>query len=208
VEDIPLGMRRLSLMDDELTRKEQQLRSSGQGAGPRLDELARLRHRLLSEVVNLQNTVELADTALAALQRAAEALDSAAGWSTADILGGGSLISMIKEDALDDAMGLAAVAEHHLCVLRDRVTGMPLLASVDRLYVDAFTRFADISLDNALIDLSVHHRITAARDQVDTVLWRLCEVRAGLTARITSARAELYRAEAERDALLRPKPVA
>jgi hypothetical protein len=191
-----------------LTRKEQQLRSSDDGAGRRLDELAGLRHSLLVEVCELRDTANLTDTAVAVLERVAEALDWTASWSAADILGGGALISRIKDDELDDAMDLATAAEHHLSVLREKVTGMPLAAMADGLYVDAFTRFADISLDNTLIDLSVHHRISAARDQVDTLLWQLCEVRARLTARITAASAELYQAEAERETLLRAEPVA
>jgi hypothetical protein len=186
-----------------LTCKEQLLRRSGQGAGPRLDKLAERRQRLLIELCDLQETADLADTAAAALQRAADALDSTAGWSAADLVGGGAIISMIKENELDDALDVAAVAEHHLSALRQRVTGMPLPRAADGLSADAFTRFADITLDNALIDLSTHRRITTARDQADTLLWHLCEVRAQLAARITAAGAGLYHAEAERAAILR-----
>jgi hypothetical protein len=102
-----------------------------------------------------------------------------------------------------------AAAEHHLSALRGWLTGMPLPpADPDGLCLDAFTRFADISLDNTLVDLSVHHRITAARDQADTLLRHLSEVRARLSARLTAAHAALYRAEAERDALSRAGPAS
>jgi hypothetical protein len=111
---------------------------------------------------------------------------------------------MIKNNELDDALDLAVEANHDLSALRQRLTSMPLSAMAEQLYVDAFTRFADISLDNTLIDLSVHHQITTARDQIDSALWRVCDIRARLTARIAAARAELHQAEVERHTLLLP----
>jgi len=187
-----------------LTRKEQRLRSSGEAPGPRLNELAEIRERLQSELRDLRDTVLLADTAAAALEETGRALDSTAGWSAADIFGGGSIISMIKNDELDDALDLAAQADQYLSALRHRLTSLPLSATAEQLYVDAFTRLADISLDNTLVDLSVHHQITAAQDQIDHALWHIDGARVQLAARITTAQAELHQAEAERHALLRP----
>jgi hypothetical protein len=187
-----------------LTRKEQRLRSSGEDPGPRLDELAALRERLQSELRDLRDTVSLADAAAAALEEAGRALESTAGWSAADIFGGGSIISMIKNDELDEAMDLAAQADQYRSALRHRLTSLPQSATAEQLYIDAFTRLADISLDNTLVDLSVHHQIIAGQDQIDRALRHIDGARVQLTARITTAQTELHQAEAERHALLRP----
>jgi hypothetical protein len=183
--------------DAALNRKEQRLRPHS-----RLDELAHRRARLRAELRDLTETVNLADVAATALDQAGEALDATAGWSIADILGGGALISLIKDRELDDAAELAAQADHHLSVLRRRLTSMPPAAFAERLRVDAVARFADISLDNVLVDLAVHGQITDALDRIDSALCHLWDLRAGLIDRLTAARAELHRADAERHALL------
>ncbi|MEV8504598.1 hypothetical protein AB0368_07170 [Actinoplanes sp. NPDC051475] len=186
-----------------MTRKERQLRSSSEEPGPRLNELAELRERLQAELRDLTDAASLADTTAQALAQTGRALDCTAGWSVADILGGGSIISMIKNNELDEALDLASEANQHVSALRQRLTRMPLSSTADRLYADVITRFADISLDNILIDLSVHHQITAARDHIDSLLVHVCDIHAKLTDQVTAAQAELRTAEAERRTLLR-----
>ncbi|MEU4218173.1 hypothetical protein [Actinoplanes sp. NPDC026623] len=164
---------------------------------PRLNELSELRERLQVELRELMDTANLADTAVAALEETARALDCTAGWSAVDILGGGSIISMIKNNELDAALDVAAQAEDHLSALRQRLTSTPLSTLADQPHADVITRFADISLDNILVDISVHRQITAAQDQIDSALRNVCDIRAKLRSQIVLDRIKLYEVVAQ-----------
>ena len=172
--------------------------------GRRRNELAELREQLQAEIRELIHTVNLAEAAVAALEQTAEVLDCTAGWSAADILGGGAIISMIKNNELDAALDMAAQADDHLSALRQRLTSMPPSIVARELHVDAVTRFADISLDNTLVDISAHHQIAAVQDQIDSALWHVCDIRTKLRYQITAGRVKLRKAEAEWQRLSRP----
>src|SRR5690349_8020536 len=111
---------------------------------------------------------------------------------------------MIKNHELDAALDVAAQAEDHLSALRQRLTSTPLSILADQPHADVITRFADISLDNMLVDISVHRQIAAAQDQIDSALRNVCDIRTKLRSQITLDRVKIYEVAAERQTLLRP----
>ena len=88
-------------------------------------------------------------------------LDSAAGWGTWDILGGGMLATMAKHGRMNDAQNAAFQARQAISRFRTE------LADVSQLWVrpsgGEFTSFADYFFDGLFVDLYIQDKIGTAR---------------------------------------------
>ncbi len=121
--------------------------------------------------------------ALASLEEAADALESASNWGAFDLFLGGAISSLIKHTRLGGAREALEVARDDLYdftrELRD-VSDIEVL----RMDVGALATALDVLFDNPFVDLYVQKKIEDARDNVaaairatQTVLARLEAVR-------------------------------
>ena len=103
--------------------------------------------------------------ALESLERARKALDSARGWGIFDMLGGGTLSTLVKHSKLENARQYIDQAEYDLDVFRRELADIRL----PDMRIDGFLTFADFFFDGFLTDLLVQQRINDARRQIDQV---------------------------------------
>lgn len=112
--------------------------------------------------------------ALAALQNAEEALESAKRWGTYDMLGGGMIATHVKHDRIDRALSYAHEARKRLVRFQKELQDIGLTAST-ALNMDGFVKFADYFFDGLLADWAVQDKISNAYAHVVS---RLSDVRA------------------------------
>ena len=184
-----------------LNEKERLLRKESGEEARLLDTLAaRLANEQAAER-ELDEAVKAGKDARDGLQHVVEALNSASSWGTLDLLGGGMLTSAVKHSRLDEAS--KAVQEVQ-----------PLLQRFDRELADVsgqvgldieaggLTAFADIFVDNLLIDLLVQSRITESLEAAESMLARVKELVTRLSDQHAAASGRIQEIELERKRII------
>jgi len=120
------------------------------------------------------------------LDSTSESLNSAAGWGTWDILGGGLLTDMIKHGHIDDAKSEAEQTQMALQNFRTELADIKIDSSIS-INIEGFGKFADFFFDGLIADWCMQSRIHDSqasvdnvKGQVDTVVGKLTNMLNGL----------------------------
>jgi hypothetical protein len=173
-----------------LDEKEHLLRQETGEAARLLDVLAA---RLSNERVaqrELDEAARAGKEARDGLQQVVEALDSAAGWGTWDLLGGGLLASAMKHSRLDEAHNAVQEAQKLLQRFDRELADVSGQVGID-IESGGLTAFADIFIDNLLVDLLVQSRITESLEASQSMLARVNELLARLSEQQNAARSRI-----------------
>ena len=92
-------------------------------------------------------------------------LNSADGWSTFDMLGGGWIASMAKHEHLDEAQHKVELLQIKLRKFRTELADVKISADM-KVSIDGFTRFADFFFDGLFMDWMVADQISQSQKQV------------------------------------------
>lgn len=103
--------------------------------------------------------------ALASLEEAADALDSASNWGLFDLLAGGIIASLVKRSRLDDAEEALERARADLYAFTREVSDVRGIEEL-RVNVGGVASALDILMDNPFVDLYVQKRISDAEKNV------------------------------------------
>ena len=192
-----LDERYAALMD----QKEAALRQSG---GEQAEQLVAMAERLAgarTRQKELREAVQAGELAERGLRHAVEALESAQGWGTWDMLGGGMISSAVKHSKLDEANEAVRTVQ-------------PLLQRFERELADVggsmglniesggMVAFVDVFVDNILTDLMVQSRIDESLEGARAVHTRVMELLGRLKNQETAAQQEVQAVEMERQRLL------
>jgi hypothetical protein len=150
-----------------LSEKEDYLHRSNHKAAAELIKNAEQIAGLESDEKEIDEAVTAGSNVISSLNRVIESLQSAKGWGTWDMLGGGLLSTAIKHNRIDDA--------------RDEIDEVqPLMSRFSRELADVqnqidlqvnigeFETFADYFFDGLIVDWVVQSKITESLAQVET----------------------------------------
>jgi hypothetical protein len=186
-----------------MAQKEHLLLQSEDDQGKRLLEVVERLARLRSEVKELQEAHAAGKAARAAVGEVRQALETAAGWGSWDLWGGGLLASSIKHDHLDDAQQHAVTANAKIEAFRRELRDTGLAVEiVGTAEVNESDRFYDLFVDNFFTDWTVQTRINEASDAAGQALIQLTVATEAVDTRLEKARAELAAAQQSRTKLL------
>lgn len=135
------------------------------------DRILELDHKLASMKSHNKEVDEAVAAGEAAMKQAKEVLhelDSADGWSTFDLLGGGIIADAIKYSHMDNAQSKIEDLQVALRRFQTELTDVSIQANLS-ISVDGFLRFADYFFDNIFTDWAVKDKISSARNQLLTV---------------------------------------
>lgn len=152
-----------------LEEKEDLLRRTG---GDKARELIRLEEdagEIRRQLREVREAAEAGDHARYALEEMASALDSASGWGTWDIFGGGMLVTMAKHDAMDNAQQLGDQARQALSRFRTELADVAAVEVPD-VQLGGFAAMADYLFDGLFADLYVQGQISDAQAGVNRSL--------------------------------------
>lgn len=164
----------------------------------RLEEENREIQRQLREV---QEAASAGVEALRALEEMDSALDSASGWGTWDILGGGMLATMAKHNAMDDAQRLADQARWALSRFRTEMADVSAVEVPD-VEIGGFAAMADYLFDGLFADLYVQGQISDAQAGVSRSLDQVTQLLSSLDRERQTLEGNAERLERQREALL------
>jgi DNA repair exonuclease SbcCD ATPase subunit len=150
--------------DSLLSEKETFLRGSNQAVASQLIEYAEQSANLASEVKELSEAIQAGRDVSSSLEQVLDSLESAKGWGTWDMLGGGLLSTAVKHSRIDDArQGIHDVQakmsqfKRELADVRERIE-----LTLD---IGEFETFADYFFDGLIVDWIVQSKITESLER-------------------------------------------
>ena len=175
-----------------------------QAGGARAERLLRLSEALAdarSDAREVREAISAGVAVLDGLDRAAGALESARGWGTWDMIGGGIVATAVKHSRIDEAR--AAIHSVQELLRRFRRELADVEAEPD-LGVDlsSFETFADYFLDGLIVDWIVQSRIQESLERVSGTRGTVQALVADLETELDGVERRAEGIEKERRALL------
>ena len=148
-----------------LEEKAQALKASG---GPAAMDILRLEERMAyldGQERELKEACAAGEAALATADQIADNLDSADGWGTWDLVGGGLITDLMKHSRLDDAQAAVSHLQSQLRRFKTELADVTVSADF-QVNIDGFLRMADYFFDGIFADWAVLDRIQNSQAQV------------------------------------------
>lgn len=185
-----------------LRQKAAAVKSAG---GADAEEILKLEARIVSlksQEKELREAISAGTAARYTADDIMSALDSAEGWGTWDLFGGGLIADLAKHGELDEAQSMIEQLQSQLRRFKTELADVTVQADF-QVNVDGFLRFADYFFDGLFADWAVMDRIGRAKEQVDRTMAQIAGVLRQLEGRLRTS--ELQRGELEKklDALVR-----
>ena len=206
--------RELTAVEDELARYEAELSDAvlqekagavKAAGGPAAEEILKLEERLAfleSQKRELREAVSAGNSALSTANHVLSSLDSAEGWGTWDLFGGGLISDLAKHSHLDEAQGNIEHLQSQLRRFKTELADVRISADM-QVNVDGFLRFADYFFDGLFADWAVLDRINQSQEQVHSTKRQIENVLSRLNGMQRSVEQEQNQLESKLDTLVR-----
>ena len=188
--------------DALLAEKAAAVKATGGEAGEKLLQLEQQLAAQECQRKELQEAVYAGNSALSSARRVMDHLNSAEGWGTFDLLGGGLLADLAKYDQLDQAQNTIEYLQSDLRRFKTELADVRISADL-QMSVDGFLRFADFFFDNLFTDWAVMDKISRAKNQIDGTMTNISEVLYRLQRMQTDAESRQRTLRDEIDRLVR-----
>lgn len=150
---------------DLLQDKTRAVKAAGGGTAEQILKLETRAAYLESQERELEEACAAGREALATTDQIAASLDSAEGWGTWDLFGGGLLSDMAKHSHLDDAQASVEQLQSQLRRFKTELADVTIDADF-QVSIDGFLRMADYFFDGIFADWAVLDRIHQSQEQI------------------------------------------
>ncbi len=181
-----------------LETKRAALRASGTPAGDQIIEIEQKIGILEAQKKEIKEAVSAGYSAKGTADRILSELESADGWNTWDMFGGGGLIThMAKHGHLDEAQDLVQELQSKLRRFKTELADIQISANL-QVNIDGFLRFADYFFDGLFADWAVGDRISQSqssvqrtKDQISQMLNKLSSMESNVDREIKTLKLQL-----------------
>lgn len=149
-----------------LKEKEDLLIQSGGSQGKALGERLIRADQLQVDIREIREAIAAGRSTLESLKGVREKLDSAKGWGTWDLLGGGLISNIAKHSAIDEANNRAREVQHQLKAFRKELSDVNEFTDIE-VNISAFASFADFFFDGLIADWFVQSKINDSIGHVE-----------------------------------------
>jgi len=153
------------------TRKEE-LKAEAGAAADQIIALEEKAAYLKRQKHEIGEAVAAGRSALVLAEAVAEKLDSAEGWGTWDLVGGGLIADLAKHSALDEAQEKIEELQIRLRKFQTELADVRVSAQL-QVNVEGFLRFADYFFDGLIADWTVLNKIQESSAEVNQVISKL-----------------------------------
>lgn len=185
--------------EDCLRARQEALKASGSALGERIRGLESEIAALTARRRELREALDAGARVLDRLERVLDKLNSAGGWSTWDLLGGGLVSDMMKYSRLDEAQEQIEALRSDLRRYQAELADVERLEHFD-VRPDGMTQVFDIFFDNIFSDWMVRDQIQQSqnemyglRSRIQSIQENLGQASAQTERGLTAAREELDR---------------
>jgi len=173
-----------------LKEKEKLLIQSGSPQGRALGEKLIRADDLEVDIREVEEAIAAGRSTLESLKGVREKLDSAKGWGTWDLLGGGLISTIAKHSAIDEANSRAREVQHQLKTFRKELSDVNEFTEIE-VNISAFASFADFFLDGLIADWFVQSRINESIGYVEEANGSIESIVRDLEKRLSGLKKEL-----------------
>ncbi|EKN64648.1 hypothetical protein P9E76_00050 [Schinkia azotoformans] len=152
-----------------LMRKEKLIHSQDPVLGQKLDALLELETDLHSNLKEHEEAIEAGEKASSSLEKALKSLDSAKGWSTFDMFGGGMISTAIKHSHINDSRDEIHHAQRALRHFQEELKDVEK-ANQSNFKISGLLTFVDYFFDGIIVDWFVHGHIQDSYEQTSKIL--------------------------------------
>lgn len=150
-------------------------------AGMKLYELSLLKNQLKAVDRETKEAISAGKKVIASLNLVLSSLDSAEGWGTFDMLGGGLIATAVKHSRLDDAKALISQTQYLMDDFARELKDVDVRLDANKVInISGFETFADYFFDGVIFDFMVQGKIHKSinhtqriRSQVSGILDKL-----------------------------------
>ena len=167
------------LYDSLYEKKKQLVMDSGSATAQQVMELQQQKSASENNRKEIKEAISAGNRVNRLIERALDSLNSAKGWGTWDLLGGGLISDLAKHSHIDDAKLTADEIQRELSNFRTELADVRIHNDI-RFEMGGFGKFADFFFDGLIADWCMQSRIEDSlasvenvKNQVDEVLRRL-----------------------------------
>ena len=151
---------------DELERKRATLRASVTTTADQIIEIEQRIATTEAQKREIKEAISAGYSARSTADRILSELESADGWNTWDMFGGGGIIThMAKHSHLDEAQDLVSELQSKLRRFKTELADIQITANM-QVNIDGFLRFADYFFDGLFADWAVGDKINQSMNSV------------------------------------------
>ena len=188
--------------DEVLKEKADAIKAAGGSNGEEILKLEERNAFLESQKKELQEAISAGNAALSTTQQVLSSLDSAEGWGTWDLFGGGLVADLAKHSHLDEAQGAIEQLQFQLRRFKTELADVTIQADM-QVNVDGFLRFADYFFDGLFADWAVLDKINQSQSQVQNTKSQIASVLSRLDSMMRTLEQEQVQIKSKLDTLVR-----
>lgn len=148
-----------------LKEKADAIKLSGKVEGMEIMQLEEQIAKLESQKKELKEAIMAGNSAKSTVNDVLSKLDSAEGWGTWDLFGGGLIADVAKHSSLDEAQNAIERLQIQLRRFKTELADVTVQADM-QVNIDGFLRFADYFFDGLFADWTVLDQISRSQEQV------------------------------------------
>ena len=167
-----------------------------------LCDLERQLGEISAQLREVQEAICAGEACMNQIYGVENSLESAEGWGTWDIFGGGLISDLAKHSRLDEAQCGAEQLQTLLSRFRTELADVKISAQMERVNVDGFLRFADYFFDGFVADWCVLSHIHDSQESVAQVKCQVSDALSRLEALTAVYEKERVRLEGQISALV------
>lgn len=153
---------------DALELKRRQLKDSGSQIADQILAMEEKIAALQAQKKEIQEAISVGYSARGTADRILSELESADGWNTWDMYGGGGILTHVaKHDHLDSAQDLVSELQSKLRRFKTELADIQITANL-QVNIDGFLRFADYFFDGLFVDWEVGEKISRSMNSVSS----------------------------------------
>ena len=187
---------------EELEKKRAMLKASGTAAADQIIEIEQKIAVLEAQKREIKEAISAGYSARSTADRILSELNSADGWNTWDMFGGGGIIThMAKHSHLDSAQDLVSELQSKLRRFKTELADIQITANM-QVNVDGFLRFADYFFDGLFADWAVGDRINQSMNSVSSTKSQISRTLDKLSSMEKAADSEISRLKLQLEELI------
>lgn len=187
--------------DKLINEKQTLIIKEGGSSGKKISENLNAINELRLDIKELREAITAGERTLVSLDKVQNSLESAKGWGTWDILGGGLLSNMAKHSAIDDANNNAHEFQHLLRNFEKELLDVNEFNDIE-LNLSSFASFADFFFDGFFADFFVQSKINDSIANTQNANRKLNNIVSDLRNDLNTLETDLRKREKEIKALL------
>ncbi len=156
-------------------KKKELLLTSNSETANRLLELTEQLNVSNNNRKEIEEAIEAGQQVISHVDNAIDSLDSAEGWGTWDMLGGGLLTDLAKHSHIDDAKSEADETQMSLMQFSTELADIKINNQI-HFETDGFGKFSDFFFDGLIADWCMQSRIQESLESVEDVKTQVEEV--------------------------------